>query len=40
VTKNPEEQWFYPDGTVLIFTNGLLSRTERRTDGKNNPTGK
>jgi hypothetical protein len=40
VTKNAEEQWFYPDGTVLIFTNGLLSRTERRTDGKNNPTGK
>ena len=21
-----EEQWFYPDGTVLIFHNGLLTR--------------
>lgn len=35
VTRNAEEQWFYPDGTVLIFSNGLLSRTERRIDGKN-----
>jgi hypothetical protein len=35
VTRNVEEQWFYPDGTVLIFSNGLLSRTERRMDGKN-----
>jgi len=35
VTKNAtEEQWFYPDGTVLIFSNGLLSRAEHRTDGK------
>jgi hypothetical protein len=33
-TKTNEEHWFYPDGTVLIFSNGLLSRTERRTDGK------
>jgi len=40
VTKNAEEQWFYPDGTVLIFTNGLLSRTEHRTEGKTNPPGK
>jgi len=39
-TKNAEEQWFYPDGTVLIFSNGLLSRTERRTDEKNNAAGK
>jgi len=39
-TKNAEEQWFYPDGTVLIFSNGLLSRTERRTDEKNNAPGK
>jgi hypothetical protein len=23
-----EEQWFYPDGSVLIFINGLLSRVE------------
>jgi len=35
-TKIAEEQWFYPDGTVLIFSNGLLSRIERRTDEKNN----
>jgi len=34
VTKTAEEQWFYPDGTVLIFSNGLLSRIEHRTDGK------
>ena len=40
VTKIAEEQWFYPDGTVLIFSNGLLSRTERRTDGKTTPPGK
>jgi hypothetical protein len=34
VTKNTaEQQWFYPDGTVLIFSNGLLSRAEHRTDG-------
>jgi hypothetical protein len=39
-TKIAEEQWFYPDGTVLIFSNGLLSRTERRTDEKNNAPGK
>ena len=39
-TKNAEEQWFYPDGTVLIFSNGLLSRIERRTDEKNNAPGK
>jgi hypothetical protein len=39
-TKNAEEQWFYPDGTVLIFSNGLLSRTEHRTDEKNNAPGK
>jgi hypothetical protein len=36
VTKNTaEEQWFYPDGTVLIFNSGLLSRVEHRTDVKN-----
>jgi hypothetical protein len=40
-TKNAgEEQWFYPDGTILIFSNGLLSRTERRTDEKNSAPGK
>ncbi|HEX7232083.1 MAG TPA: hypothetical protein VF452_16905, partial [Candidatus Binatia bacterium] len=34
-TKNvTEEQWFYPDGTILIFTNGLLSRAERRTEAE------
>jgi hypothetical protein len=26
-----EEQWFYPDGNVLVFVNGLLSRVERST---------
>ena len=25
-----EEQWFYSDGNVLVFHNGLLSRVERR----------
>jgi hypothetical protein len=25
-----EEQWFYPDGNVLVFHNGLLSRVERK----------
>jgi hypothetical protein len=28
--KVAEEQWFYPDGSVLIFHNGLLSRVEGR----------
>ena len=27
-----EEQWFYPDGNVLVFTNGLLSRVERKRE--------
>lgn len=25
-----EEQWLYPDGSLLIFHNGLLNRVERR----------
>ena len=25
-----EEQWFYPDGNVLVFHNGLLSRVEQK----------
>jgi hypothetical protein len=25
-----EEQWFYPDGNVLVFRNGLLSRVEQK----------
>jgi hypothetical protein len=25
----PEEQWFYPDGSVIVFNNGLLSRIEK-----------
>lgn len=29
-TKVTEEQWFYPDGSVLIFHNGLLSRIDKR----------
>ena len=33
-TKIAEEQWFYPDGSVLIFSNGLLSRVEQRPDEK------
>ena len=24
-----EEQWFYPDGSVIVFSNGLLSRIEK-----------
>jgi len=28
--KLAEEQWFYPDGSVLIFHNGLLSKVERK----------
>ena len=24
-----EEQWFYPDGSVIVFNNGLLSRIEK-----------
>ncbi len=27
--KIAEEHWFYPNGSVLIFNNGLLSRVER-----------
>lgn len=27
--KTAEEQWLYPNGSVLIFNNGLLSRVER-----------
>jgi hypothetical protein len=27
--KVSEEHWFYPDGSVLIFNNGLLSRIEK-----------
>lgn len=29
-SKVAEEQWFYPDGSVLIFQNGLLNRVERQ----------
>src|SRR5258705_186102 len=29
LTKVAEEHWFYPDGSVLIFNNGLLTRTEK-----------
>jgi hypothetical protein len=28
--KFPEEFWFYPDGSVLTFHNGLLSKMEKR----------
>jgi hypothetical protein len=28
--KFPEELWFYPDGSVLTFHNGLLSKMEKR----------
>jgi hypothetical protein len=28
--KVAEEQWLYPDGSVLIFHNGLLSKVERK----------
>jgi len=28
--KVAEERWFYPDGSVLTFHNGLLSSTEKR----------
>ena len=28
--KVAEEQWLYPDGSVLIFHNGLLNKVERR----------
>ena len=27
--KTSEEHWFYPDGLVLIFNNGLLSRLDK-----------
>ena len=30
VTKVSEEHWFYTDGTVLTFRNGLLTRVEKR----------
>jgi len=39
-TKVAEEEWFYPDGTALIFSSGLLSRIEHRTDGQNTPPAK
>jgi len=39
-TKIAEEEWFYPDGTVLIFSSSLLSRIEHRTDGQNSPPAK
>jgi hypothetical protein len=29
-SKVAEEQWFYPDGTILTFHNGLLSSTEKK----------
>jgi hypothetical protein len=29
LAKVTEEHWFYPDGSVLIFNNGLLTRTEK-----------
>ncbi len=29
LAKVAEEHWFYADGSVLIFNNGLLSRTEK-----------
>lgn len=32
--RSQEEQWFYPDGSILIFQNGMLSRTESREDKK------
>ena len=31
-SKVGEERWFYPDGTVLTFRNGLLSSTEKKED--------
>ncbi len=27
---NVEEQWFYPDGNVIIFNNGLLNRVQKK----------
>ena len=29
LAKVSEEHWFYPDGSVLIFINGLLSRVDK-----------
>jgi hypothetical protein len=29
-SKTAEERWFYPDGTVLTFHNGLLSSSEKK----------
>jgi hypothetical protein len=29
-SKVAEERWFYPDGTILTFHNGLLSSTEKK----------
>lgn len=36
-TKVVEEQWFYPDGSVLIFHNGLLSRIDESAKGSSAP---
>jgi len=32
--KVAEEQWLYPDGSLLIFHNGLLSKIERTDNNK------
>ena len=29
LSKTSEEHWFYPDGLILIFNNGLLSRIDK-----------
>jgi hypothetical protein len=29
---NVEEQWFYPDGNVVVFNNGLLNRVQRKSE--------
>lgn len=29
---NVEEQWFYPNGNVIVFNNGLLNRVQRRSE--------
>jgi hypothetical protein len=29
---NVEEQWFYPNGRVVVFNNGLLNRVQRKSE--------
>jgi len=35
--KVAEEQWFYPNGSVLIFHNGLLIKVERQENKPSTP---